>query len=151
MTNETKKTKKKIKGKTPPGSKKGTKKGERSGRVAQIIGPVVDIQFKDSELPEIYNAIRITSEGFDTPTPVDIIVEVEQHLGEDRVRCVSMHPTDGLARGMKAVDLDAPIQVPVGEPTLGRVINVIGEPVDYLGEIKADVKYPIHRQPPSSS
>jgi F-type H+-transporting ATPase subunit beta len=121
---------------------------ERIGRVVQVIGPVVDIEFKDVELPEIYNAIRITSDGFDTPTPIEIIVEVEQHLGEDRVRCVSMHPTDGLSRGMPAVDLDAPIQVPVGEATLGRVINVIGEPVDYAGPIEAETYYPIHRQPP---
>jgi len=77
------------------------------------------------------------------------VVEVEQHLGEDKVRCVSMHPTDGLARGMKAIDLESPIQVPVGEVTLGRVMNVIGEPVDYLGPIEAKVKYSIHRSPPS--
>ncbi len=125
-----------------------TKKKEKIGRVVQVIGPVVDVEFKGEELPEIYNAIRITSEGFDTPTPIDIIAEAEQHLGEDKVRCVSMHPTDGLARGMKAFDLDSPIQVPVGEETLGRVINVIGEPVDYLGLIKAKKKYPIHRPPP---
>ena len=80
---------------------------------------------------------------------MDIIVEVEQHLGEDKVRCVSMHPTDGLARGMKAIDLDSPIMVPVGEGTLGRMMNVIGEPVDHLGPIKTKKKYPIHRQPPS--
>ncbi|MCD6194429.1 MAG: F0F1 ATP synthase subunit beta [Candidatus Aminicenantes bacterium] len=118
------------------------------GQVAQVIGPVVDVEFKDTSLPEIYNAIRITSEGFETPTPVDIIVEVEQHIGEDRVRCVAMHPTDGLARGMKAIDLGAPITVPVGEATLGRVLNVIGEPVDHLGPIEAEIRYPIHRQPP---
>jgi F-type H+-transporting ATPase subunit beta len=126
-----------------------TPSGKAIGRVVQVIGPVVDVEFKDVALPEIYNAIRITSEGFDTPTPIDIIVEAEQHLGEDRVRCVSMHPTDGLARGMKAVDLDAPIQVPVGEATLGRMLNVIGEPVDHMGEVKTDTHYPIHRQPPS--
>ncbi len=124
-------------------------KKEKVGRVVQVIGPVLDIEFKGVSLPEIYNAIRITSEGFDVPNPVDIIVEVEQHLGEDRVRCVSMHPTDGLSRGMKAIDMDGPIQVPVGEGTLGRLINVIGEPVDYLGPIKAKTRYPIHRLPPS--
>jgi F-type H+-transporting ATPase subunit beta len=123
-------------------------KEERTGRVVQVIGAVLDVEFKNMELPKIYNAIRITSEGYKTPVPVDIICEVEQHLGEDKVRCVSMHPTDGLARGMKAVDLEGPIQVPVGEETLGRVINVIGEPVDYLGPIKAKKKYPIHRPPP---
>ena len=145
------------------------------GRVVQVIGPVVDIEFKDTDLPEIYNAVRITNEDFEDGSPqstndtkrefgirvspdmkapettevVDIIVEVELHLGEDKVRCVAMHPTDGLARGMKAVDLDGPIQVPVGECTLGRVINVIGEPVDHQGPIKAEKKYPIHREPPT--
>jgi len=129
-------------------SKIKTKKSEKVGRVVQVIGPVVDVEFRGIELPEIYNALRITSEGFDTPAPVDIIVEAEQHLGEDKVRCVSMHPTDGLARGMKVIDLDGPIQVPVGEETLGRMLNVIGEPVDNLGPIKAKEKYPIHRPPP---
>lgn len=124
-------------------------KGRRIGRVVEIIGPVVDVEFKDMELPEIYNAIRITSEGFETPTPIDIVVEAEQHIGEDKVRCISMHPTDGLARGMKAIDLEGPIEVPVGEGTLGRVLNVIGEPVDHLGTINAQKKYPIHRLPPS--
>jgi F-type H+-transporting ATPase subunit beta len=135
-------------------SKKPKKKdkqieSERVGRVVQVIGPVVDVEFKGQNLPEIFNAIRITSKGFDTPTPVDIIVEAEQHLGEDKVRCVSMHPTDGLSRGMQAIDQKGPIQVPVGEETLGRMINVIGEPVDNLGPINAKTKYPIHRPPPS--
>ncbi|MDH7512804.1 MAG: F0F1 ATP synthase subunit beta [Clostridiales bacterium] len=124
------------------------KEKRRVGKVVQVIGPVVDIEFKEMELPEIYNAIRVTSEGFETPTPVDIVVEVEQHIGEDKVRCVSMHPTDGLARGMKAIDLEGPIEVPVGEETLGRLMNVIGEPVDRLGPINAKKKYPIHRLPP---
>jgi F-type H+-transporting ATPase subunit beta len=123
-------------------------KRRRIGRVVEIIGPVVDVEFKDMELPEIYNAIRITSEGFETPTPINIIVEVEQHIGEDKVRCVAMHPTDGLARGMTAIDLEGPIEVPVGEGTLGRVLNVIGEPVDHMGPVEATKKYPIHRLPP---
>lgn len=121
---------------------------QRVGRIVQVIGPVIDVEFKGMELPEIYNAIQITSEGFDTPIEVNIIVEVEQHIGEDRVRCVSMHPTDGLARGMKAYDLGRPIEVPVGEETLGRLMNVVGEPIDYLGPIRAKKKYPIHRPPP---
>jgi F-type H+-transporting ATPase subunit beta len=128
---------------------KHTKKKESTGRVVQVIGPVVDLEFKEVELPKIHNAIRITSEGFDTPAPVNIVVEAEQHLGEDRVRCVSMHPTDGLARGMKAVDLEGPIEIPVGEETLGRLLNVIGEPVDHLGPVNAKKKYPIHRLPPA--
>lgn len=123
-------------------------KKERIGKVVQVIGPVVDVEFRDIELPEIYNAIRITSEGFETAAPVDIIVEAEHHIGEDRIRCVSMHPTDGLARGMKAIDLGRPIEVPVGEETLGRVMNVVGEPADYLGPINAKKRYPIHRPPP---
>ncbi|MDD8026272.1 MAG: F0F1 ATP synthase subunit beta [Acidobacteriota bacterium] len=125
-----------------------TSKTERAGRVTQIIGPVVDVAFRGMELPEIYTAIRITSEGFETTSPVDIIVEVEQHLGEDTVRCVAMHPTDGLARGMKAIDTGGPITVPVGPEVLGRVMNVVGEPVDHLGPIAAKTRYPIHRQPP---
>jgi F-type H+-transporting ATPase subunit beta len=124
------------------------KEHKRIGKVVQVIGPVVDVEFKDMRLPEIYNAVRISSEGFETPTPVDIIVEIEQHIGEDKVRCVSMHPTDGLARGMKAIDLEGPIEIPVGEETLGRVLNVIGEPVDHLGPVLAKKKYPIHRLPP---
>jgi F-type H+-transporting ATPase subunit beta len=120
----------------------------RTGRVVQVIGPVVDVEFKDIALPQIYNALRITSEGLDTPMPVDIVAEVEQHIGESKVRCISMHPTDGLARGMTAIDLGGPIEVPVGEETLGRVLNVIGEPVDNLGPVNAKKKYPIHRPAP---
>jgi len=119
-----------------------------TGRVVQVIGPVVDVAFPSGQLPEIYTAIRITSEGFDVPIPMDIIVEVEQHIGDFKVRCVSMHPTEGLARGMKAINLGRPIEVPVGEGTLGRVINVIGQPVDHLGPIKEAKFYSIHRQPP---
>ncbi|MCR4395448.1 MAG: F0F1 ATP synthase subunit beta [Candidatus Saccharicenans sp.] len=121
---------------------------EKIGQVVQVIGPVVDVAFPEKDLPPIYTAIRITSEGFDVPVPVDIMVEVEQHIGDFKVRCVSMHPTDGLARGMKAISLGKPIEVPVGEGTLGRLMNVIGEPVDHLGPITASKKYPIHRQPP---
>jgi len=125
------------------------KKQEKIGKVVQVIGPVVDVSFQGMELPEIYTAIRITSEGFETPIPVNIVVEVELHLGEDIVRCVSMHPTDGLARGMKAIDLGGPIEVPVGVETLGRVMNVIGEPIDHMGPIEAKQRYPIHRPAPS--
>src|SRR5262249_28503710 len=119
------------------------------GKVIQIIGPVVDVEFEESALPPIYEAIRIVSEGFDVPEPKDIIVEVQQHLGEGRVRCVAMEPTDGMVRGMKAIDLGGPITVPVGKPTLGRVLNVIGEPVDKLGPVKDDKRLPIHRPAPS--
>jgi len=120
-----------------------------AGKVVQIIGPVVDIQFTLENLPPIYNAVQITSEGFDVPVAIDVTVEIEQHLGEGRVRCVAMEPTDGMVRGMKAVDTGSPIQVPVGKEVLGRVINVLGEPVDKVGAIKAQMKLPIHREAPS--
>ncbi|HWR15899.1 MAG TPA: F0F1 ATP synthase subunit beta [Terriglobales bacterium] len=119
------------------------------GKVIQIAGPAVDIQFSESNLPPIYQSIRVVSEGFTVPAPIDIILEVQQHLGEGRVRCVSMQPTDGLVRGMKAIDLGGPIRVPVGHGTLGRVMNVIGEPVDQLGPIITEKKYPIHRHAPA--
>jgi F-type H+-transporting ATPase subunit beta len=125
------------------------KSKENAGVVVQVIGPVVDVQFEEGHLPAIYNAVRITSEGFDVPEPLDVVAEVQQHLGEGRVRCVSMKPTDGLVRGMKAIDTGAPITVPVGRPTLGRVMNVLGEPVDKLGPIQSDKRYSIHRPAPS--
>src|ERR1700726_2168305 len=121
----------------------------KTGRVIEVIGPVVDVQFEEGHLPLIHNAVRITSEGFDVPEPIDIVAEVEQHLGESRVRCLAMKPTEGLVRGMKAEDLGEPISVPVGRGTLGRVLNVLGEPVDKLGEVKAEKRYPIHRPAPS--
>jgi len=119
------------------------------GKVIQIAGPAVDVQFSESAIPPIYQSIRVVSEGFQVPKPIDIILEVEQHLGEGRVRCVSMQPTDGLVRGMKAIDLGGPIRVPVGHGTLGRIMNVIGHPVDELGPIVTEKKYPIHRAAPA--
>ncbi|MEW5977517.1 MAG: F0F1 ATP synthase subunit beta [Acidobacteriota bacterium] len=119
------------------------------GKVAQVIGPVVDLAFDEKQLPPIYTAVRVTSEGFEVPRPIDIIVEVQQHLGEGRVRAVSMQPTDGLVRGMKAIDTGSPITVPVGRETLGRIMNVIGQPVDEQGPVEASKKYPIHRPAPT--
>ncbi|HEX4664392.1 MAG TPA: F0F1 ATP synthase subunit beta [Terriglobales bacterium] len=119
------------------------------GKVIQISGPAVDIQFEEATIPPIYQALRITSEGFKVPQPISIIVEVQQHLGEGRVRCVAMEATEGMVRGMKALDLGGPISVPVGKATLGRVINVIGEPVDQLGPVNATERWPIHRQAPA--
>src|SRR6202161_4861169 len=110
----------------------------KSGHVTEVIGPVVDVQFEEGHLPRIHNAVRIQSEGFDIPEPLDIIAEVEQHLGEGRVRCVAMKTSEGLVRGMKAEDLEEPISVPVGRGTLGRLLNVVGEPVDGLGPVKTD-------------
>ena len=121
----------------------------KTGKVVEVIGPVVDVQFAEGHLPLIHSAVRITSEGFDVPDPLDIIAEVEQHLGEGRVRCVAMKPSEGIVRGMKAVDQGEPISVPVGRGTLGRVLNVLGEPVDKLGPVKSDKRYPIHRPAPS--
>jgi F-type H+-transporting ATPase subunit beta len=119
------------------------------GRVSQVIGPAVDVEFDEGKQPPIYTALRITSSGFNIPTPLDVIAEVQQHLGEGRVRCVSMQPTDGMVRGMPAEDLGGPIKIPVGASTLGRVINVIGEPVDKLGPIDAKRRDPIHRVAPA--
>jgi F-type H+/Na+-transporting ATPase subunit beta len=119
------------------------------GKVVQIAGPAVDVQFSEGNLPPIYQALRVTSEGFNVPTPIEVILEVQQHLGEARVRTVAMQATDGMVRGMKAIDLGGPISVPVGKGTLGRVINVIGEPVDNLGPVAATKKMPIHRPAPT--
>ena len=119
------------------------------GHVLQVIGPVVDVQFEEHHLPMIYNAVQITSEGYDVPEPLDVIAEVEQHLGEGRVRCVAMKPTEGMVRGMKAVDTGEGIAVPVGRATLGRIMNVLGEPVDKMGPLKTETHYPIHRPAPS--
>src|ERR1700692_4058814 len=119
------------------------------GTVIQVIGPVIDVQFPEHHLPEIHNAVHITSEGFEGPEPINIVAEVAQHLGEGRVRTVAMKPTEGVVRGMKAVDLGGPISVPVGRATLGRVMNVLGEPVDNLGPVATQKRYPIHRPAPS--
>jgi F-type H+/Na+-transporting ATPase subunit beta len=123
----------------------------RIGKVVQIIGPVVDIEFPDGHLPDIYNAVRVTGKSGDRPEDViDIIVEVEQHLGENRVRTVAMKPTDGLQRGMTATDQGAPISMPVGPGTLGRVLNVLGEPVDFPDRpVVHTERWPIFRPTPS--
>jgi F-type H+/Na+-transporting ATPase subunit beta len=118
------------------------------GRVVQIIGPVVDVEF-DKQVPAIYNAVRILDDGAGGGVAIDVIAEVEHHLGENRVRCVSMLPTEGMVRGMKAIDTGGPITVPVGLGTLGRVMNVIGEPVDDMGPVQHTKRLPIHRAAPS--
>jgi F-type H+-transporting ATPase subunit beta len=110
---------------------------ENIGKVISVSGPAVDIQFEEAKIPPIYQALRIVSEGFDVPTPMDVVVEVQQHLGEGRVRCIAMAATEGMVRGMKAIDTGAGISVPVGRETLGRVLNVLGEPVDELGPVNA--------------
>lgn len=122
---------------------------ENIGQIIKIAGPAVDVQFDEAHMPPIYQALRITSDGFDVPTPLNVIVEVQQHLGEGRVRCIAMEATEGMVRGMKAIDLGGPITVPVGRATLGRVLNVIGQPVDELGPVNATEHRPIHRQAPA--
>ncbi len=119
------------------------------GKVIQVAGPAIDLQFEESVIPVIRTAVRITSEGFEVPAPIDIICEVAQHIGEGRVRAIAMQPTEGLVRGMKAISLNAPISVPVGKEVLGRVLNVIGEPVDEMGPVKTGKRYPIHRHAPA--
>jgi F-type H+/Na+-transporting ATPase subunit beta len=122
---------------------------ENIGRVVQVSGPAVDVQFEEATMPPIYQALRVVSDGFTVPTPINVILEVEQHLGEGRVRCVAMEATEGMVRGMKAIDQGGPISAPVGRATLGRVLNVIGEPVDELGPVNATKRMPIHRPAPA--
>ena len=120
-----------------------------SGRIVQVIGPVVDVEFDPEHLPEIYTALEIADEGDGGRPAVRVIAEVQQHIGRNQVRAVAMSSTDGLVRGMAAVDTGGPITIPVGEPALGRILNVIGEPVDDGVAIPKDVeRWPIHREPP---
>jgi len=113
------------------------------GKVAQVIGTVVDIEFPPEELPGLFNAIEIPRDGD------KIVLEVQQHIGNNRVRCLALSPTDGLERGIEAIDTGLPLSVPVGPATLGRLFNVMGEPLDNLGEVKTKEHWPIHRPPPS--
>jgi F-type H+-transporting ATPase subunit beta len=117
------------------------------GKIVQIIGPVVDVTFENGHLPKILNALTIPRKNADD-VEENLVVEVQQHLGEDTIRAVAMDSTDGLVRGMKAVDTGGPIMVPVGPGLLGRMINVIGKPIDGKGEVVAKEEYPIHRPAP---
>src|SRR3954469_14006586 len=120
------------------------------GKIVQVIGPVIDVEFEAGHLPEIYNALHVVSDGKSGGAVLDVICEVEQHLGENRVRAVAMKATDGMQRGMPAIDLGEPITVPVGPETLGRILNVLGEPVDYPDRpLKTKDRWPIHRAAPS--
>src|SRR3954454_10982309 len=123
--------------------------GVVTGRVVQVAGPAVDVEFPEGRIPLVHTAIRITSAGFDVPSPIDIICEAQQHIGEGRVRTIALQPTEGLVRGMTATSLGQPVMVPVGTETLGRVLNVMGEPVDDMGPVNAKQHYPIHRPAPS--
>jgi F-type H+-transporting ATPase subunit beta len=119
-----------------------------TGTITQVIGPVVDVSFKDGELPALYNAIHINKSG-DNGNDETITLEVAQHLGDNSVRTVAMQPTDGLVRGMDATDTGKPISVPVGEKVLGRILNVIGEPVDQKPPVQSEETWSIHRDAPS--
>ncbi|MBP8696717.1 MAG: F0F1 ATP synthase subunit beta [Syntrophobacterales bacterium] len=118
------------------------------GTVVQVIGPVVDVEFPEGKLPNILTALTITNKAIDD-TEDNLVIEVAQHLGDNVVRCIAMDITDGLVRGMPVKDTGAPIMVPVGEAGLGRIINVVGRPVDGLGPIVTDKKMPVHRPAPS--
>src|ERR1700690_460072 len=121
--------------------------GSTQGRLVQVIGPVVDLEFGGGELPEINTALRISNPSISAAVG-NLVVEVAQHLGERNVRCIAMDTTDGLLRGMPVENTGAPIQVPVGREVLGRIMNVIGEPVDERGPITATKALPIHRAAP---
>src|SRR6195256_6700406 len=103
---------------------------ENVGKVIQVSGPAVDVQFVEGSMPPIYEALRVVSDGFTVPSPINVVLDVQQQLGEGRVRCIAMSATDGMVRSMKAIDQGGPISVPVGRGTLGRVMNAIGEPAD---------------------
>src|ERR671935_330192 len=116
------------------------------GRIVQVIGSTFDAEFEEGHLPEIYNALKIDAEY--KGVPIHLTGEVQQHLGGNRVRCVALGSTDGLVRGMPVVDTGAPVQVPVGKETLGRVFNLLGDPIDGRGPVNATEYRPIHREPP---
>jgi F-type H+-transporting ATPase subunit beta len=127
----------------------GAGPAKTTGKVVAVIGPVLDVAFEgDEQLPEIYTALRLDHEGRDGAPPVHLTAEVQQHLGRNQVRAVALSSTDGVVRGMEVVNTGAPISVPVGKGVLGRIFNVIGEPVDELGPVHADERWPIHREPP---
>ncbi len=121
------------------------------GRVVQVIGPVLDVEFEAEHLPEIYNALRLTATT-ESGQEIDLVAEVQQHIGRGQVRAVSMSSTDGVTRGMDVVDTGEAISVPVGEPALGRILNVLGEPVDHKGPVGGEgaelERWPIHREAP---
>ncbi len=122
-----------------------------NGRVAQVIGAVIDVEFEPGHLPPLFQALSVESEvqQGDQTIAINVTLEVQAHLGDNRVRCVAMASTDGITRGMPVKDLGNPISVPVGRNTLGRIMNVLGDPIDRLGEVKTDIRYPIHRPAPN--
>jgi F-type H+-transporting ATPase subunit beta len=126
-----------------------TGNGNNVGRIVQVIGPVVDVEFEAEHLPEIYNALHVKQEAVDGGFAIDVVAEVQQHIGRNQVRAVAMSSTDGITRGMAVRDTGSAITVPVGEVALGRILNVLGHPVDQQGDIPAGVeRWPIHREAP---
>src|SRR5262249_44935444 len=119
----------------------------KQGRLVQVIGPVVDVEFSGGDLPEINTALRISNPGI-SDKPGNLVVEVAQHLGEHNVRCIAMAHTDGLVRGMPVENTGEPIMMPVGREVLGRILNVVGEPVDEKGPVSTKKQLPIHRPAP---
>src|SRR4051812_36354315 len=118
-----------------------------TGRIAQVIGSTFDVEFDEGHLPEIYNALKIETQ--DKGVSINLTGEVQQHLGNNRVRCVALGSTDGLVRGMPVLDTGGPVTVPVGKETLARVFNLLGDPIDGRGPIAASDRWPIHREPPA--
>src|SRR5213082_3258083 len=125
--------------------------GTHVGKIIQIIGSTFDAEFEEGHLPEIYNALKVNSDDASKGVRIRLTGEVQQHLGGNRVRCVALGSTDGLVRGMKAVDTGKSVQVPVGKEVLGRVFNLLGEPIDGRGPVNAAEYRPIHREPPELS
>ena len=123
-----------------------TATGKNVGQITQVIGSTFDAQFPQDQMPAIYNAVKVESDK--KGVKLRLVGEVQQHLGGGRVRCVALGSTDGLMRGLDCVDTGRPVSVPVGQATLGRVFNVLGDPIDQRGEVKADDYRPIHRQAP---
>src|SRR5438309_11647530 len=120
--------------------------GQQAGRIVQVIGSTFDAEFEEGHLPEIYHALRINAEH--RGVAIHLTGEVQQHLGGNRVRCVALGSTDGLVRGMEAVDTGKPVTVPVGKETLGRVFNLLGKPIDGRGEVHPAEYWPSHLTPP---
>src|SRR3954471_14533102 len=116
------------------------------GKVTQVIGSTFDVEFPEESLPAIYNAINVDADV--KGTKIHLVGEVQQHLGGGRVRCVALASTDGMVRGMEVIDTGGPVTVPVGEATLGRVFNLLGDPIDNRGPVNAKERWPIHRDPP---
>ncbi len=121
---------------------------QNAGKISQVIGAVVDVEFEPGKLPAIYNALRVTNPTIDE-REYNLVLEVAQHLGESTVRTIAMDSTDGLVRGQTVIDTGKQITMPVGRKTLGRILNVIGEPVDEMGPVEAEKEYEIHREAPA--